>query len=91
MACKIVAAALRDRVNNWHCRADVKGIDSEIVVLDNIVDASMSAAETTLAASGDQGVAQLGQEFYDELSVRLGERIKDCGGRVPVITGMSHF
>ncbi|WWD19710.1 hypothetical protein CI109_104174 [Kwoniella shandongensis] len=77
LACKIVAAALRDR-----------GVDSELVVLDNIVDAAMSAAsESALASSGDQGVAQLGQDFYDQLAVKLGERLRECGQRVPVVTG----
>lgn len=79
LACKIVAAALRDR-----------GIDSELVVLDSIVDATVSSVtDAALTATGDQGVAQLGQEFYDQLSVRLGERIRECGERVPVITGES--
>ncbi|WVQ74304.1 hypothetical protein IAR50_003901 [Cryptococcus sp. DSM 104548] len=77
LACKIVAAALRDR-----------GVDSELVVLDSIVDASVTAAcESALAGAGDQGVAQLGQEFYTELAVRLGERLRECGQRVPVVTG----
>ncbi len=77
MACKIVAAALRDR-----------GIDSELVVLDSIVDSTFSSfADRQLAGAGDQGVAQLGQEFYDKLAVKLGERLRECGSRVPVITG----
>ncbi|BEJ11659.1 hypothetical protein CspHIS471_0201190 [Cutaneotrichosporon sp. HIS471] len=77
LACKIVAAALRDR-----------GIDSELVVLDNIVDQSMtSAMDSALTSSGDQGVSQLGQTFYDELSRRLGDRLRECGQRVPVVTG----
>lgn len=58
------------------------------MVLDSIVDASMSSiSDAALTATGDQGVAQLSQEFYDQLSVRLGERIRECGDRVPVITG----
>ncbi|WWC72090.1 uncharacterized protein I206_106050 [Kwoniella pini CBS 10737] len=78
LACKIVAAALRDR-----------GVDSELVVLDNIVDSSFAAVggDTALTAAGDQGVAQLGQEFYDHLAVKLGERLRECGQRVPVVTG----
>lgn len=65
-----------------------KGVDSELVVLDNIVDASMSAASEAVSVdAGDQGVAQLGQEFYDQLSFRLGERLRECGQRVPVVTG----
>lgn len=77
MACKIVAASLRDR-----------GIDSELVILDTIVDAALTlATDNHLTASGDQGVSQLGQIFYDELSKRLGDRIRECGHRVPVVTG----
>ncbi|KAK1922001.1 putative aspartate kinase [Papiliotrema laurentii] len=77
LACKIVAAALRDR-----------GVDSELVVLDNIVDATFASfAEGQLTSAGDQGVAQLGQEFYDKLAQRLGERLRECGTRVPVVTG----
>lgn len=38
--------------------------------------------------SDDGSNGQLGQEFYDRLSVALGERIKACGPRVPVVTGM---
>lgn len=65
-----------------------KGVDSELVVLDNIVDASMAAASEAVSVdAGDQGVAQLGQEFYDQLSIRLGERLRECGQRVPVVTG----
>lgn len=63
-------------------------MDSELVVLDNIVDASMAAASEAVSVdAGDQGVAQLGQEFYDQLSIRLGERLRECGQRVPVVTG----
>ena len=29
----------------------------------------------------------LPQEFYDSLAVALGERLKQCGARVPVVTG----
>jgi hypothetical protein len=64
-----------------------QGIDSELVVLDNIVDATMSSVSDHFTSSGDQGVAQLGQDFYDQLAARLGERIRECGARVPVITG----
>lgn len=36
-------------------------------------------------AASDNG--QLGQEFYDRLSTSLGQRIQQCGSRVPVVTG----
>ncbi len=66
-----------------------QGIDSELVCLDNIVDASLSSADAAAApsASGDQGVALLDQSFYDRLADRLRQRILDCGPRVPIITG----
>ena len=78
LACKIVAASLRDR-----------GIDSEFVNLDTIVDEMLNepAVDNILLSSGDQGAAQLGQDFYDRLAEVLGERIRECGTRVPVITG----
>ena len=80
LACKIVAASLRDR-----------GIDSEFVNLDTIVDELLNepSIDNSLISSGDQGAAQLGQDFYDRLAQVLGERIRDCGSRVPVITGQS--
>jgi hypothetical protein len=80
LACKIVAASLRDR-----------GIDSEFVNLDTIVDEMLNepAVDNILLSSGDQGAAQLGQDFYDRLAEVLGERIRECGTRVPVITGES--
>ena len=30
---------------------------------------------------------QLGQEFWDKLSISFGERIRQCGSRIPVVTG----
>jgi aspartate kinase len=66
----------------------MQGVDSELVNLDNIVDASFASISGSLfTGSGDQGVAQLGQEFYDELAGKLRERLIDCGTRVPVVTG----
>ena len=82
LACKIVAASLRDR-----------GIDSEFVNLDTIVDEMLNepAVDNILLSSGDQGAAQLGQDFYDRLAEVLGERIRECGTRVPVITGTLYW
>lgn len=66
-----------------------QGIDSELVSLENIIDSTIAAGEESAApsTSHDQGVAQLDQSFYDRLSARLGDRIRACGGRVPVVTG----
>ncbi|GAA5939511.1 aspartate kinase [Sporobolomyces koalae] len=72
LSCRIVAAALRDR-----------GIDSELVSLESIIDWEVVSADDKV---GD-GAPQLGQDFYNKLSQRLGERLAECGDRVPVVTG----
>jgi aspartate kinase len=54
----------------------LKGIDAEYVSLENIVTACTEDDEETL-----------GQEFYDRVAVAVGERIRQCGPRVPVVTG----
>ncbi|PSR74403.1 hypothetical protein PHLCEN_2v9911 [Hermanssonia centrifuga] len=57
-----------------------RGIDAEFVSLENVVpipeDVDISADSETL-----------GQDFYDSVAVAVGERIKQCGPRVPVVTG----
>ncbi len=45
-------------------------------MLDNIVDSTMASFSEGLTGAGDQGVAQLGQDFYDQLAQKLGERIR---------------
>ncbi|KIO33744.1 hypothetical protein M407DRAFT_240904 [Tulasnella calospora MUT 4182] len=70
LACKLVAAVLRDR-----------GVDAEVVTLENIVP----PLDDVESLQGDDH--QLDQEFYDRLSQALGERIRQCGPRVPVVTG----
>ncbi|KAI0074988.1 aspartate kinase [Panus rudis PR-1116 ss-1] len=58
-----------------------RGIDAEFVSLENVIpipedgDLDLSAGET------------LGQEFYDKVATLVGERIKQCGPRIPVVTG----
>lgn len=82
LSCKIVAAALRD-----------KGVDSELVSFEHIVQASLARND------GDDGDDQaedeiepgeefnLGQDFYDRVARKMGERLRECGSRVPVVTG----
>ncbi|KAI0701996.1 aspartate kinase [Cytidiella melzeri] len=53
-----------------------RGIDAEYVSLENIVPVCAEDDEETL-----------GQGFYDRVAVAVGERIRQCGPRVPVITG----
>ncbi|KAF8217697.1 Aspartate/glutamate/uridylate kinase [Mycena galopus ATCC 62051] len=55
-----------------------QGIDAEYVSLENIVPAIEDLDD-------DDGT--LNQEFYDQLSLAVGERVKQCGRRVPVVTG----
>ncbi|KAI8376439.1 Aspartate/glutamate/uridylate kinase [Radiomyces spectabilis] len=61
LSCTIVAAVLKD-----------KGIDSELVVLNNIID---------------QEFAVLDQDFYSYLGARLSDIVRQCGNKVPVLTG----
>lgn len=50
----------------------LKGIDSQLVILGDIVDKEFKV---------------LDQEFYDYLSRKIGKIIEDCGNKVPVLTG----
>ncbi|KAG2227802.1 hypothetical protein INT45_002040 [Circinella minor] len=61
LSCSIVTAVLQD-----------KGIDSQIVCLNNIIDREFEV---------------LDQEFYDYLSQQLGDIVRQCGDKVPVLTG----
>jgi aspartokinase len=56
-----------------------QGIDAEYVSLENVVPPS-----DDLEAAED---GSLDQEFYDRLARAVGERVKQCGRRVPVVTG----
>jgi hypothetical protein len=62
---------LRDNV------IDLQDIDAEYVSLEDIVP---------VEDDGD-GEKTLDQAFYDKLTVALGERVKQCAPRVPVVTG----
>jgi len=55
-----------------------------LVSLESIIDWEVISADDSKV--GD-GAPQLGQEFYSKLSQRLGERLAECGDRVPVVTG----
>ena len=56
-----------------------QGIDSEFVSLENIVDG--------IEYDRDGLEGQLDQSFYESLAKVVGERIRQCGNRVPVVTG----
>ncbi|KAK7684980.1 hypothetical protein QCA50_011815 [Cerrena zonata] len=57
-----------------------RGVDAEFVSLENIIPIPEDGD-----LSGEEGT--LGQEFYDRVAVLVGERIRQCGPRVPVVTG----
>ncbi|KAF8899856.1 Aspartate/glutamate/uridylate kinase [Mucidula mucida] len=54
-----------------------QGIDAEYVSLEDIVP----------EMDDDTFTGSLDQAFYDRLSVAVGERIRACGARVPIVTG----
>jgi hypothetical protein len=41
----------------------------------------------THAAGGGGSGGMLNQEFYEDVATAIGERIRECGRRVPVVTG----
>ncbi|POW02775.1 hypothetical protein PSTT_11548, partial [Puccinia striiformis] len=79
LSCRIVTAYLQDQ-----------GYEAELVCLDTIVEKidlqSRTSADTTEGIYEMVG-GQLRQPFYDRIAIRLGERIKQCEDRIPVITG----
>lgn len=77
LSCRLVTAYLLDQ-----------GFDAELVCLDNIVE----KLESQVTDGDPDGLfqtpgGQLRQPFYDRLVLRLGERLKQCQDRIPVITG----
>ncbi|KAG9080648.1 Aspartokinase, partial [Ceratobasidium sp. 370] len=56
-----------------------RGVDAEFVSLESIVPAYESDTESTNI--------QLDQAFYDSVARAVGERLEQCGRRVPVVTG----
>ncbi|CEQ40663.1 SPOSA6832_02309 [Sporobolomyces salmonicolor] len=98
LSCRIVTAALRDRyryrrtpvanTNSYRSHLSLsQGIDAELVSLESIIDWDVLGNDD--APKSADGPPQLGQEFYSRLSQRLGERLSECGNRVPVVTGAS--
>ncbi|KAL1917341.1 uncharacterized protein VTP21DRAFT_4997 [Calcarisporiella thermophila] len=63
LACRLVAAVLRDR-----------NIDSEFVSFENIIEREFDPS-------------QLDQSFYNYLTTRMAAIVKQCGNRIPVVTG----
>ncbi|GAA97623.1 uncharacterized protein L969DRAFT_49494 [Mixia osmundae IAM 14324] len=58
-----------------------KGFASEFVSLESVLP------KPSEAQSLGQAEQQLSQAFYDDLAGRLGQRLRQCEGRIPVVTG----
>lgn len=71
-----MAAVLRD-----------KGIDSEFVSLENIIPPENADELDRSEKNSNSEYVSLDQSFYDRVAGLIGDRIKQCGNRVPVITG----
>ncbi|GEM10491.1 aspartate kinase [Rhodotorula toruloides] len=81
------AAQIIDEISTRSKDIIMGGIDSELVSLESIIDWDVLSDEAEVASKSADGPPQLGQEFYSKLSQRLGERLAECGDRVPVVTG----
>jgi aspartate kinase len=51
-----------------------RGVDAEYVNLENIIHPASTSGTVT-------------QEFYDDVAAAVAERIRECGDKVPVVTG----
>ncbi|KAA1066595.1 Aspartokinase [Puccinia graminis f. sp. tritici] len=77
LSCRLVTTYLADQ-----------GFDAELVCLDNIVEKiEFEAPDGDPDGLYQTAGGQLRQPFYDRLALRLGERLKQCEDRIPVITG----
>ena len=84
LGCKIIAATLRDHVclllfrsRPSYLKTSTQGIDAEYVSLENVVPPYDGVDST------------LGQDFYDLVGTAFARRVRQCGPRVPVVTGSS--
>lgn len=72
LACLITAASLEHR-----------GVGAKVVLLDDIVEQAYQNDPNGSEAAHEL----LGTHFFDRISIKIGERIQECGDKVPVVTG----
>ena len=72
LACLITASSLEQR-----------GVGAKVVFLDDIVEHAYQSDPNGPEAAYEE----LGTHFFDRISIKIGERIQECGDKVPVITG----
>lgn len=64
-------------LSTFMTKTSTQGIDAEYVSLENI------------APPYDGVDSTLGQDFYDLVGAAFATRVRECGPRVPVVTGSS--
>ncbi|KAF6226642.1 hypothetical protein HO173_012472 [Letharia columbiana] len=72
LACLITASSLEHR-----------GFGAKVVLLEDIVEQAYPSDPNGPEAAYEE----LGPHFYDRISIKIGEKIQECGDRIPIVTG----
>ena len=72
LACLITAASLEH-----------SGIGAKVVLLDDIVEHAYQSDPNGPEAAYEK----LGSHFFDRISLEISKRIRECGDKVPIVTG----
>lgn len=91
----MAAAALESKVHsilNSHPDAYIrspsnkcsKGIPAEVILLNDIIEQAYHDPEY----GPEKAYEELGTHFFDAIAQCIGQRILECGERVPIVTGI---
>lgn len=72
LACLITASSLEHR-----------GFGAKVVLLEDIVEQAYPSGPNGPEAAYEE----LGPHFYDRISIKIGQKIQECGDRIPIVTG----
>ncbi|KAK3174600.1 hypothetical protein OEA41_001846 [Lepraria neglecta] len=72
LACRITAASLES-----------KGVSAEVVLLNDIIEQAFQGSPQGPEAAYEE----LGAQFFEVISQKIGEAVVKCGDKVPVVTG----
>ena len=72
LACLLTAASLEH-----------SGVGAKVVLLDDIVERAYQSHPNGPEAAYEE----LGTHFFDRISLEIGKRIRECGDKVPIVTG----
>ena len=72
LACLMTASSL-----------EYRGIGAKVVLLDDLVQQAYQDDPD----GPETAYEELGTHFFDRISMKIGERIRECGDNVPIITG----